>query len=86
MAARPCVRSPLEGDKEMRKLAHTLDFLSHLTAMYCGGLADWHHRDPLAPCGNQRQPMMKDGVRLFPVIETQLMGVCGGGGVGGRLK
>ncbi|KAI3362274.1 hypothetical protein L3Q82_012588, partial [Scortum barcoo] len=48
--------------------------LSLSSAMHCGGLAGWHHRDPVAPCGNQRQPVMKDGGRLFPVIETLLMG------------
>lgn len=68
----------------MRKLAHTLDFLSLSSAMYCGGLAGWHHRDPVAPCGNQRQPVMKDDGRLFPVIETLLMG--GGGELGTNKK
>lgn len=63
----------------MRKLAHTPSLSFSLSsAMHCGGLAGWHHRDPVAPCGNQRQPMMKDDGRLFPVIETLLMG--GGAG------
>lgn len=28
----------------------------------------------MAPCGNPRQPVMKDDGRLFPVIETLLLG------------
>lgn len=54
--------------------------------MYCGGTAGWHHRDPVAPCGNQRQPVMKDDGRLFPVIETLLMGGGAELGVGSNKK
>lgn len=49
--------------------------LSH--AMDCCTPPGWHHRDPVAPCGNQRQLAMKDDGRLFPVIETLLMGGSG---------
>lgn len=38
----------------------------------------------MAPRGNQRQPVMKDGGRLFPVIETLGWRVRDGGGGGGR--
>lgn len=60
-----------EDDKETRRLAYAL----HSQQRYCGRLAGWHPRDPVAPCGNQRQTAMKDGGRLFPVIEALLM-VC----------
>ncbi|KAF0031535.1 hypothetical protein F2P81_016090 [Scophthalmus maximus] len=77
---------PLEDDKETSKLAHTLYSLYLSYAADCGGLAGWHHRDPVAPCGNQRQPVMKDDGRLFPVIETLLMGGDGELGAGSNRK
>lgn len=64
----------MEDDKETSKLMHTLYALSLSLALDCGRLAGWHHRDPVAPSGNQRQPVMKDDGRLFPVIETLLVG------------
>lgn len=40
----------------------------------------------MAPCGNQRQLVMKDDGRLFPVIEKGRMGGGGELGAGSNKK
>lgn len=65
----------------IRKLAQTHNDPKppHLRCPVAWWRADWHRRDPVAPCGNRRQAAMKDVGRLFPVIV--ILGLAVGVGI-----